>query len=402
MSGPLEGIRVIDLTVYAFGPRAAEYLAEMGAEVIKVESPQGGDPLRAETGKDLRGIIVGPFNSYFEQIQRGKKSIAMDLHYEEARAAMYKLVESSDVFVSNLRMGGLERLGMDYETLSRINPRLIYAIGTGWGLKGPARDRGAFEATGFARSALVTNFVERGARPPLCPPAFGDYCAATMLAYGIMLALYNRERTGEGQMVHASLLGSFMKLISCCIDASLAEKQDMLGLAHERDNPLYSIYQTKDNRWLQIALVQDYRGWNEFCGAVGLEHIMDDPRFGTPEARVANRPELVCIMDELFLTRTLDEWVEILENYQFPWAPIRNFTELESDPQVLANDYLVTLDDTEIGEVKVVGVNVDLSKTPGRVGSKAPELGQHTEEILLELGYEWDDIIAMKETGSIL
>lgn len=400
MSMPLDGIKVLDLTLYAFGPRTAEYLAEMGAEVIKIESPQGGDPLRAE--KDLRGVPVGQFNSYFEQLQRGKKSIAIDLHHEKAREAVHRMVRDVDVFVTNLRASGLQRLGMDYDSLSRINPRLIYAIGTGWGLKGPARDRGAFESTGFAASGLVTSFLNPSLRPPLCPPAFGDYAAATMLAYGIMLGLFHRERTGEGQMVHASLVGSFLKLISCCVDASIAADQNMFGQPHEEENPFYSMYQTKDGRWIQVAVVQDYRDWPVFCEALDIEYLRDDPRYSTVEARRENSPALIAVLDEVFLNKTQAEWIERLGKYQFPWAPVRHFTELTSDPQMIENEYIVPLDDPEVGEVKVVGVNLDLTKTPGRVGDKAPQLGQHTEEVLLELGYTWDDVVLMKEQGAIL
>lgn len=400
MSMPLEGIRALDLTVYAFGPRTSEYLAEMGAEVIKIENAQTGEPLRWIDS--MREVPVGKFKAYFEQTHRGKKSMALDLHHEEARQAVYKLVETSDVFVTNLRLGGLRRLGMDYDTLSEINPRLVYAIGTGWGLKGPARDRGAFEATGFAASALVTALAQPGSRPPLCPPAFGDYTAATLLAYGIMLGLFHRERTGEGQLVHASLLGTSMKVISCCVDTCLYAGQNMFGQGHESDGAFYSMYQTKDERWIQLCVVQDYRSWAEFCEAIGLEAVVDDARFNSPEARKENNAALVAILDEIFLGKTQSEWIEILGKYHFPWAPVRNFTELANDPQVLENDYLVTIEDPEAGKVQVVGPAVDLSKTPGKVGSKAPELGQHTEEILLELGYAWEEIMAMKEKGAIL
>jgi len=400
MSMPLEGVRVLDLTVYAFGPRTSEYLAEMGAEVIKIENTETGEPIRWIDS--MREVPVGKFKAYFEQTHRGKKSMAMDLHHEAAREAVYKLAEKSDVFVTNLRVGGLRRLGMDYDTLSKINPRLVYAIGTGWGLKGPARDRGAFEATGFAASALVTSLAEPGSRPPLCPPAFGDYTAATLLAYGIMLALFHRERTGEGQMVHASLLGTSMKVISCCIDTCLVAGRDMFGQAHELDGAFYSMYQTKDGRWIQLSVVQDYRSWTEFCQAVGLQGMGDDPRFNSPEARRENNAALIAILDEIFLGKTQSEWIDVLDKYNFPWAPVRHFTELANDPQVLENEYLVTIEDPEAGKVQVVGPALDLSKTPGKVGDKAPELGQHTEEILLELGYAWEEIMAMKEKGAIL
>jgi crotonobetainyl-CoA:carnitine CoA-transferase CaiB-like acyl-CoA transferase len=400
MSGPLEGIRVVDFTIQAFGPRASEYLAEMGADVIKVESPRGGDPLR---GVDvLRGVPTNGFNSYFDQIQRGKKGMTLDLHFESARQAMYKLVEKADIFVTNLRMRGLERLGVDYETVSRLNPRLIYALGTGWGMKGPGRDRGGFEVTGAAGSGVLTNFAEQGTRPPLWPPALGDYIAGTYLAYGIILALYHREKSGKGQLVHTSLLGTFMKVAACCVDASVYANKDMYGMPHGEDGGLYNVYETKDNRFIQIAVMHDDASWAEFCEAVEIEHLKDDPRFGPYEARRENSTALVSILDELFLTRTQSEWMEILDRYNFPWSPVRLYTELPSDPQVIANDYLVAVDYPGVGEAKVVGVNLDLSETPGRVREQAPELSQHTEEILLDMGYTWEEIIAMKEEGAIL
>lgn len=397
---PLEDIKVLDLTQHAFGPRAAQYLAEMGAEVIKIESPQGGEPLR---GVDvIKDVSYAGFNSYYEQVHRGKKSMAMDLHYEKAREVAHKLAADSDVFVTNLRERGLKRLGMDYETLSGINPRLIYALGTGWGMKGPFTNRGAFEVTGAAGSGLLTSFAEPGARPPLWPPALGDYMAATLLVYGIMVALHHRSKTGRGQMVHTSLLGSLMKMVSCSIDASLHAGKDMFAVPHERDGALYAIYQTKDQRWIQFAVLQDYESWAEFCRAGGIEHLTDDARFNTRDARRDNSAALISILDDLFLTKSQSEWIERFKDCQFPWSPVRQFTELASDPQVLENEYLVTLDHPEAGKVQVVGVNVDFSETPGRAEGIAPELGQHTEEILLNLGYDWEQIVAMKEEGAIL
>lgn len=400
MKSPLEGIKILDLTQHAFGPRAVAFLAEMGADVTKIENAAGGDPTRGL--ENLRGVPVGAFNPYYEQNNRGKRSIALNLRSDRAREVAYRLVEGSDVFVTNMRMAALGRLGMEYETLSKVNPRLIYAIGTGWGLRGPARDRGAFEATGFTGSAFASSFAEPGSRPPLCPPAAGDYMGAVFLAYGIMLALFHRQRTGEGQMVHASLLGSFISLAACCVDVSLAAGEDVFLVPHEADGAFYSIYRTRDNRWVQLALVQDERSWGELCEAVEMEHLRDDPRFNSAEARRENNADLIAILDELFLTRDQSEWVACLQRYNFPWAPVRHFTELASDRQALENGYIVTVDDPQAGEVKVAGVAVELSKTPGKLGTKAPELGQHTEDVLVQLGYTWEDIAAMKEEGAIL
>ncbi|MFW6125876.1 MAG: CaiB/BaiF CoA transferase family protein [Chloroflexota bacterium] len=403
MSIPLEGIRVLELTQFAFGPRTAGFLVEMGADVIKIENPEGGDPIRGLLA--LKGIPMyeGSYNAYFEQNHRGKRGIALDLRREPGRKVAHRLIEQSDVFVTNLRVSGLERMGMDYETLSKINPRLIYAIGTGWGLKGSGQDRGAFEGTAFARSGVVSSFVEPGVLPPQCPPAVGDYMAAMFLAYGIMLALFHRERTGKGQMVDTSLLAAFMKIGSLCIDTSLVVGRDMVGVPHEAENAFYNCYRTKDDRWIQIALIQDERAWPDFCLALGLQDYEHDPRFATVEARMENRVELISLLDDVFLRKTQKEWVEELEGQRFPWGSVQYFTELASDRQVLDNDYLVTVDDPQVGEVKVVGVGIGLSESPGRVAeSKAPELGQHTEEVLLELGYTWDDIVSLKEEQIIL
>ena len=403
MSMPLDGIKVLDLTQFAFGPRTGGFLAEMGADVIKIENPQGGDPIRGVLA--IKGVPMyeGRYNAYFEQNHRGKRGIALDLRHERGREVAHKLVEDTDVFLTNLRVSGLERLGMDYETLSAINPRLIYAIGTGWGLKGAGRDRGAFEGTAFARSGVVTSFAEPSALPPQCPPAVGDYTAATFLAYGIMLALFHRERTGVGQMVHTSLLASFMKIGSLCIDTSLVVGQDMVGVPHDAENAFYNCYRTRDDRWIQIALIQEDRAWSEFCGAMGMEDYEHDARFATAEARLEHRVELISVLDEVFLRRTQKEWIEVLGQHRFPWGALKHFSELTSDEQVLDNDYLVTVDDAEVGEVKVVGVGIDLSESPGAIAaSKAPELGQHTEEVLLELGYTWEDIASLKEENVIL
>ncbi|MDY6916988.1 MAG: CoA transferase [Chloroflexota bacterium] len=402
MSMPLEGIKVVELAQYAFGPRTAGFLKEMGADVVKIESTEGGDPVRGLLALKGVSMYTGPYNAYIEQNHRGKRGIALDLHHEKGREVAHRLIEKADVFVTNLRAGGLKRLGMDYDTLSSINPGLVYAMGTGWGLKGAARERGAFEGTGFARSGAVTSFVERGAMPVQCPPAVGDYMAAAFLAYAIMLGLFHRERTGEGQLVHTSLLGSFMKIASLCIDTSLVAKQDVVGTPHNEENAFYNGYRTKDGRWIQLALIQDERAWSEFCETMGIQHLEHDARFDTAEKRAENKADLIEVLDAIFLTRTYSEWIEHLEKHQFPWAPVRYFTELTSDQQVLDNDYLVPVNDPVAGEVKVVGVNVDLSRSPGRIEGKAPELGQHTEEVLLELGYTWEDIASMKEQNVIL
>lgn len=396
MSLPLEGIKVLELTQWAYGPRAAAFLAEMGAEVIKMENPTGGEPTRGS--QTIRGVPVQDYDCYYQQNHRGKRSLAIDLRHEKGREAAHRLVKESDVFLTNLRMGPLERLRLDYNTLSGLNPRLVYALGTGWGLRGPHRERGAFEATGFARSGLAATFTEPSIPPALCPPATGDYTAAVFLAFGVMVALFHRQRTGEGQLVHNSLLGSCVTLASLAIDVSLASGQDALGTPYESStSALYNIYRTKDGRWIQLAnnRLDDY--WPQFCEAVGIEHLKDDPRFTANEERAANGAALFAILREAFLTRPQKEWEERLDRYDLIWSPIRYPTELATDEQLLENGYITYAEHPTHGKIKVTGLAVELSKTPGKLGTWAPTLGQHTEEILLEAGYTWDDVAAMKE-----
>lgn len=401
MSMPLDGIKVLELTQWAYGPRAGAFLAEMGADVIKMEDPATGEPTRGS--KTIRGIPVEDFDCYFQQNHRGKRSLAIDLRQERGREIARKLADRSDVFLTNWRMSPLEKLGLDHKTLCARNPRLVYALGTGYGMRGPDRGRGAFEVTGFARSGLASIWVDPDTPPAQCPPAAGDYMGAIFLAYGVMLALFHREHTGEGQLVHSSLLGSYVTLGSLSVDVSLATAQNIVGKSYETsDSALYNCYRTSDGKWLQLANSRMDPLWQEFCQTMEAEELRDDPRFNNHDTRTANGATLFAILKQKFLRHTLEEWTERLNRYDFIWQPVRRPAELADDPQLLDNGYVTTVQHPKRGDIKVCGLAVELSKTPGRVGSWAPELGQHNEEVLLELGYGWEDIASLKDSGVVL
>lgn len=405
MALPLEGIKIVELAAWVFGPHAGVHLADMGAEVIKIEHPAGGDPGRSITG--LRQVTTAAtpdtLNFMFEQDNRGKKSVTLDLAQEEGREIAYKLVEGADIFISNFQLEVLKRLKMDYDTLSKINPRLIYGMGTGWGLKGPDKDKPAFDYVGFARSGLMGTLGEPDGVPPACLPGFGDHIAAMTLDYGIMMALYHRERTGEGQMVHVSLLGSFNEAVSLNTQIALTMKQDVPKVSRKSvGNPLWNFYRTKDKRWFQLAMLQTDRHWHDFCEALEIQHLENDPRFNSHVQRCSNNLELIRILDDIFITRTLEEWEKRCMEKNIIRGRVTTFLEQTRDPQLLENNYIVKFNHPIRGEINLVGIPVQLSKSPGQIRAAAPELSQNTEEILLDLGYTWEDIAKLKDKNVIL
>lgn len=399
---PLEGIKVVELAAFVLGPHAGVHLADMGAEVIKVEHPAGGDPGRAMAS--VRQIPIPPtWNYMFEQDNRGKKSVTADLRQAEGIEIVHNLVKNADIFLTNFQVEVLKRLKIDYETLSKINPRLIYAIATGWGLKGPDKDKPAFDFVGFARSGLMGTFGEPDGVPPACLPGFGDHISAITLAYGIMLALYHRERTGKGQMVHASLLGSFNEAASLSLAACLATGQEMPKVSRKRaGNPLWNFYETKDKRWLQLAMLQTDRHWHDFCEALEIQHLESDPRFSSHSQRISNNLALIQILDKVFATRTYADWEQRFTGKNIIRGVVTTFLEQTRDPQLWENEYIVKFNHPVQGEIEVVGMPVQLSESPGQIRALAPQLGQHTEEVLLDSGYSWEDIARLKDKKAIL
>lgn len=405
MPMPLEGVRIIDWTIWQQGPVATAMLGDLGAEVIKIEDRTYGDPGRAM--KRLRGLsttLPGDRNFYFENNNRNKKSVTLNLKKERGREVVYRLVQKSDVFVQNFRQGVATRLGMDYPTLSRYNPRLIYATASGWGVRGPESGLPSFDYLGLARSGIM-NAVGEPDMPPLSlVGGIADQMGAIMLAYGVLAALVARERLGVGQEVDVSHLGSMITLQGLNVAASLMLGTEMPRVLRKAaPNPLWNHYRCKDGTWLALAHLQPDRYWRDFCRAIGMPQLGEDPRFKNMDVREKHSAELIAILDEVFASRTYEEWDKTFrEAGDFIYTSIRTVSDLSSDPQALENEYITDFDHPTLGKIKMVGIPVKFSKTPGAIRLPAPEFGQHTEEVLLEIcGYTWEEIEQLKDEGAI-
>lgn len=397
---PFKGIKVLEMGQFIFIPYCGVHLADFGAEVIKVEDPAGGDTMRAAGAAHLPVI---DFNYTFENNNRNKKSLAVDGNTEGGQAILHKLVEKADVFTTNFRARALKKMRMDWETVHKINPRLIYAWGTGWGLEGPDKDLGAFDYSAWAASGLMSTMGEDGSPKVQCEPGFGDHISAMTLAFAIASALYHREKTGEGQLISVSLWGSLLNAGGLSLHAAIATGKDVPRKTRkDTNNPLCNDYEAKDGKWFQIASKQSDRNWPDLCKAIGKPELEKDPRFNSHAIRGKNCKELISILDKAFATKTLDEWKETLKGYNVHWSPVRTYLEISNHPQALANGYVVEADHRQQGRIKVTGEPVYMSKTPAKIVAGTPELGEHTEEILLDMGYGWEDIANFKEKKAIL
>jgi len=397
----LEGIRVIDLTVWFQGPVAAQHLADFGAEVIHVERPGGGDQGRGV--RSIKALPVGDWNQYFLVINRNKQSLALDLKKPGGREIMGRLVERSDVFLSNLGPDNLERFGLGYEALCALNPRLIYATTTGYGHFGSFY-KPSFDMTVQALTGLMARLGEPGQPPIYLGMGSGDAYGGLMAALAILLALHQRERTGKGQLVDASLYGAQLFLAAPTLQAFLATGNPRYAEQQSRRrprDPLRNLYPSREG-WLFLC-VEEEAGWPALCACLGRPELAAEARFASAAARREHAEELVAILEECFAAESAEAWARRLAAAGLPASPVRNLAELAEDPQAWANDYLLQTTCEEVQrQVKIRGLPIGLRRTPGRVEALGPELGQHTELILADaLGYTWDEIGAFKAAGVI-
>jgi crotonobetainyl-CoA:carnitine CoA-transferase CaiB-like acyl-CoA transferase len=400
MDAPLKGIRVIDWTIWQQGPVATTMLADMGAEVIKIEERDKGDPGR---GVFAIGGAAATHNFYFEANNRHKQSLTLDLTKPGAREIVYKLVAQSDVFVQNFRKGVAGRLGLGYKDLSAHNPKLVYASSSGYGPSGPDSGEPSFDYLAQARSGIMYTGPADIKDPIYLTGGIADQMGAIMLAYGVTMALVARERYGVGQEVNASHLGSMIALQGLNVSSRTFLGHEFKRNSREESfNPLWNHYKCGDDKWICLGMIQD-RYWKAFCNAVGIQELIADTRFDNMRARGKNRRELIAILDKVFAAKTRDEWMHILkQGGDFIYTVVNSIDDLPTDPQVLANDYVVDYDHPELGQTQLVGVPVILSKTPGDPRGRAPELGENTELILTQLlGYSWDDVAKLREAGVI-
>ena len=430
MAGPLEGITILDWTQWELGTVAGAMLADLGATVIHIENRLTGDSGRVLNPR--MWTLPNGGNAYFEVNNRGKKGITVDLKKEKGKELIYRLVKKADVFLHNNRQGVPEKLGMDYETLCRYNPKIVYAAASGYGPKGPEASEPAFDYVGMARSGMMHADGNIGGPPRSLVGGLADQMGGIMTAYGIMTALLVRERLGIGQKVDVSHLGSMMALQGLLVGIShlLYTPEEMEELAQQAAqaaqaaqdgqteqpepteqpaqppdarkyalNPLWNHYPCKDGTWIVLSMLQPDRQWPAVCKALGLEHMEKDPRFVDQVVRGENALEVINAFDEVFPSKTASEWMKVLkEAGDIICTPVQRISELANDPQVLANDYIIDYVHDTLGPVKVPGLPIALSKTPGVIKSEAPEFGQHTEEVLLELGgYDWEEIGQLRE-----
>ncbi len=399
MPGPLEGIRVVEIGLWVAGPSTACILCDWGAEVIKIEPPNG-DPLRG-----LATSAVGwslPANPAFELDNRGKRSIALDLETEEGRAIARALIDRADVLVTNVRPRFLEAAGLTYEELRETNRGLVYCQVTGYSPDGPDRDRAAYDIGAFwARAGVVSLLTPEGAQLPHQRVGMGDHVAGCSAAGAICAALLARSRTGEGQRVAVSLIRAGVYTVGS--DVSMALRFKFAVRPYDRYhalNPLVDCYQAGDGRWFWLLLLQADRHWPDLCRAIGREDLLEEPRFAEIGLRSINASALVEELDKLFATKSLDEWGQAFDRENVWWAPVNSVTEVVDDPVAKEAGAFVEVPGIE-GPIGGVATPADFYGTPWQPQGYAPELGQHTEEILLELGYDWDRIGALKDGGVI-
>jgi len=391
MAKALEGIKVLDLSRALAGPYCTMMLADMGAEVIKLEMPGRGDDSRSWGPPFVEGE-----SAYFMSINRNKKSITLNMKSDKSTEIIHKLIKQSDVLVENFRPGAMERLGLGYEQVKAMNPRIVYCSISGFGQDGPYRMLPGFDQVLQGMGGLMSITGELGGPPIKVGVAIADISGGMFASNGILVALYNREKTGKGQMVDVSLLDSQVAWLTYRAGAYLAsgEIPQPMGSGHPVIVP-YQAFKAKDV-FINIAVGNDQL-WERFCKAVGLENVMNDPKFATNAKRVENREEIVKIISDLIVARDGEEWLKILTDAGVPCGPIYTVDKIFADPQVLHREMVKELDHPKAGKVKVTGIPIKLSDTPGEVEAAPPVLGQHTQEVLTELGYSDKDLEKLKQ-----
>jgi crotonobetainyl-CoA:carnitine CoA-transferase CaiB-like acyl-CoA transferase len=402
MSRPLEGVKVIEIGQEIQGPFAALFLADLGADVIKVENTETGDVSRGMavgiiSGKE-RNATISP---YFIAMNRGKRSITLNLKNPAGAEAVRRLARTCDVLLTNYRPGVLERLGLGYEDLKGVNPKIIFAQASSWGPKGPwvtrpSRDTLAQAASGvMAKNGLPSD-------PPLPAPIFiADHAGALSLASGILAALFARERTGEPQRVDASIYGTMIAMQGIEIDyTSLSgQEPERAGRGHQFLHGVWGAFRTSDG-WLCIAGVDDNH-WPAFCRIMGIEYLEKDPEFSDNIVRNVRGEKIQKVLDEVFPRKTTAEWLKQLGEADILVTEVVDYSAILKSDQALINGYLLELDHPLAGKVLVSGPPVALNGEVTTKARPAPEFGQHTEEILLQAGYSWEDIAKLRETGAI-
>jgi crotonobetainyl-CoA:carnitine CoA-transferase CaiB-like acyl-CoA transferase len=391
MASALEGIRVVDLAQHMAGPGTSMYLADQGAEVVKIEPPGKGDSAR-RLGMTA---YVRENSRVFMAFNRNKKSITLDIRTPRGQEVLRRLVEQADVLIHNLRTSTADRLGLGYDALAAVNPRLVYASVTAYGTKGPYAHKGGYDRM---TQGLAGAMYRRGADGvPITAGVWISDCSIPMLlSYGIMCALWARERTGRGQQVETSLLQAALAMQ---LNDLILVENDPGGDA-DYGGPTYGVFRCADDAFINVGALQADQ-FARLCQVLELEHLADDPRFTDPAQSEAFRADVFPIIEELFTYKPSREWLALLDAVDVPCAPILARRDVFFEPQMIENDMIVPLEHPKVGPTRVLGVPVRLSATPGAIRAPAPLLGQHTTEVLGALGYAPAEIDALRADAVI-
>jgi crotonobetainyl-CoA:carnitine CoA-transferase CaiB-like acyl-CoA transferase len=403
----LEGVRVVEVAAWVFVPSAAGILGDWGADVVKVEHPLTGDPQRGLRSRGFGSgyMPVNGFNPMTQIPNHGKRSVGIDLQHPDGVAVLRDLVAQADVFLTSYLDDTRARLGITFDDIRQMNPRIVYGRGSGFGARGPESQRPGYDvAATWARSGIADRLMRGRAHlpPPMMPGSVGDLNGGVSLAGAVAAALYKRERTGEAQQVDVSLYHVGLWMMSQSVTGA------PVGLGVEGDaesredaaNPVVNCYRTSDDRWIWLCFLQADRWWPDFCQHIERPDLIQDPRFSTMDTRHENRSECIAILDEVFAQRTLEEWAERFADLEGVWATVQTPLEAAHDVQAKVNGYVTDLrrGDTEFS---IVSSPVQFGGQIIGTFASEPEVGQHTEEVLLEMGYDWDRIGDLKKTGSI-
>jgi crotonobetainyl-CoA:carnitine CoA-transferase CaiB-like acyl-CoA transferase len=397
MPSALEGVRVVEITHWQQGPYASAMLADLGADVIKIEAPKSPDPSRHFLVHRATGS-----SPYFETHNRGKRSLVIDLKHPGGKEVFLQLVRRSDVLLHNLRGGAMERLGLGYEALRQVNPAIIYAHASAYGEQGPDTNLGSFDMLAQARGGLMSLIGEPDDPPLPVPVPIADQVGAIVAAFGIVAALFHRERTGEGQYVNASLLGSQVALQSFNISMYYLTRRVPRRQPRGAFGPTWTTYRCSDGKYVALGMLED-RWWPGVCQALEQPELANDPRYATAIDRARNVGELVPYMDSVFAQRPAREWVQRFRELGLLVELVQDYEDIVGDPQVAANGYIVEMEWPGHDEpFHMVNSPLRLSKTPARIRGLAPAFGQDTEEILLELGLSQEQVRGLEEEGVVL
>ncbi len=405
MSGPMSGVRVLEVAQWTFVPAAGAVLADWGADVIKIEHPQTGDSQRGL--RQLGHIqIDGERNPVMEHANRGKRSVALDMSNPDGHALLMDIARTSDVFLTNFLPDARAKLGIDVDDLRAVNPDIIYARGSAYGPLGPDAGTGGYDMTGFwsrAAGAMGSTPSDLDGVVPQPGPAYGDSMGGMTIAGGVAAALFERERTGTARVVDISLLGVGVWASGVAVNAALVSGQPWQtnpgGANVTPNNPLVGFYRTADGRFLALSMLQGMRYFRDFCRRVGVPELADDERFATYAGFTENAQVAIDVLREVISARPLAHWRDTLAGFDGQWAPVQNTAEVAADPQVRANGNIVSVE--QDGQSFDLVASPVLYDEPPLQLAPMPEFSAHTEELVLELGGDWDRILALKESGAI-